>query len=749
MKILIFLIGLASLGLATPVIEDHQEFATISHQNKQTFILKLLNHVMQPCMYKEVEELGRNFNIEDNKDIYMKVDVVKRFVRNFKFGMLPRGEIFTLHVEQQMREVIDMFHLLYYAKDFTTFLKTACWMRLHCNEGMFVYALTIAVRHREDCRGIYLPPPYEIYPYFFVRSDVIQKAYMLKMKKGLLDTSLCKFYGITNTDKDIYIIDENVYDTRVYLNKDDNLRYFTEDIGLNTYYYYFHVDFPYWMKDDLLLMDKFNIRRGELMLYTYQQILARYYLERLSNGLGEIHEMSWQNPIKIGYWPWMKYHTGVEMPVRYNNYVAVTQNNIDVMRLVEDYETIIRDAVLKGFLITYDGVRIDLHKADGIDALGKIIYGKVDKYHGDLYRYILILMQSIIGLNGFHSDKYFVVPSVLDHYQTALRDPVFYMLQKRLVNILFLYKKKLPSYTREELYYPGVELEKVYADKLVTYFEDYIMDMTTALYLDEEELKKGKSDMTFFVRKRRLNHKPFKLTMEVNSDKAGDCMIRVFLGPKYDHMGRLIDINRNRVNFVEIDNFVHDLTIGKNVIIRNSIDMHNYVKDRVMTRDFWSKITSGNDFQNNFENDYKNFHTGFPLRLLLPKGTVNGMEMMLYVIVSPLKLVDNVDLQTVKDNHHHMDYRFTTLLDKMPLGFPLDREINVSYFFGTNMKFSNIMIYHDIQMCHMRSRWEYYVLRNYNLKDMTSQDYHYTDNTSYYNSNNNNINMYKQIHTDF
>lgn len=276
-------------------------------------------------------------------------DVVKTFLNNWKFGFLPRGEIFTLHVDRQLKEVVTVFHMLYYAKDFETFIKTACWMRLHLNEGMFVYALTVAVRHREDCKGIVLPPPYEIYPYYFVRADVIQKAYLLKMKKGLVDQKLCDFYGIKKTEKDVYIIDENVYDRRVYLSDEDKLRYFTEDIGLNTYYYYFHVDYPFWMKDDVI-NNKVGFRRWELTLYVYQQILARYYLERLSNDLGDITTFAWYKPVKKGYWPWMILHNGVHLPARFNNYEFKDKKNIEVMNLAQDYKRLINEAIIKGYV---------------------------------------------------------------------------------------------------------------------------------------------------------------------------------------------------------------------------------------------------------------------------------------------------------------------------------------------------------------------------------------------------------------
>ncbi|KAG6443399.1 hypothetical protein O3G_MSEX002813 [Manduca sexta] len=737
---LILVLGFAALAAARPEYDDNT-FVNMDIKQRQIFILKLLNHVTEPVMYKEIEDIGKNFKIEDNVEFYTKTDVVKTFVNMVKIGTLPRGEVFTLHVDRQLKEVVNMFHLLYYAKDFTTFIKTACWMRLYLNEGMFVYALTVAVRHRTDCKGIILPPPYEIYPYYFVRADVIQKAYLLKMRRGLLDLKLCDFYGIKKTEKDVYIIDENVYDKRVNLNVEDKLRYFTEDIDLNTYYYYFHIDYPFWMKDQIY--DKFNVRRFELTLYMYQQILARYYLERLSNGLGKIHELSWYKPIQKGYWPWLKLHNGVEIPVRFNNYVIARDDNVDVIRLCEDYEMIIKEAIIKGF-VEINGLRYELTKADDVEVLGKLIFGKMDKNemdykHVDAYRYLLIIMKSSLGLNYFNSDKYFVVPSILDFYQTALRDPVFYQLQKRIVDLLILFKKRLPCYNKDDLYFPGVKIDNVVVDKLVTYFDDYLMDMTNAVILNEDELKKTSSDMAFFVRKRRLNHQPFKVTLDVLSDKAVDCVVRIFLGPKEDHLGRLIDINVNRLNFVEMDTFIYKLNTGKNTIVRNSYDMHNLVRDRIMTRDLWKKVDTITDMRDMLIKDLRNYHTGFPTRLLLPKGFVGGMKMMFYVIVTPLKLVDNVDMSILDTTRKDLfvDFRSTVLLDKMPLGFPLDRHIDVSTFYTPNMKFVDVVIFHKKQVCDMRTRWDRWVLRNYNMVDRTpiNSDTYFVDTDVHMNIN--------------
>ncbi|XP_032519351.2 basic juvenile hormone-suppressible protein 2-like [Danaus plexippus] len=727
MKAVLFVLGLTAIA-AAHAVNDDRLIVDMDIKERQMFILKLLNHVMEPVMYKEIEDIGKNFKFEDNLELFLKRDVVKTFLSNLKVGFLPRGEVFTLHVDRQMKEVITMFHMLYYAKDFTTFIKTACWMRLHLNEGMFVYALTVAVRHRDDCRGIILPPPYEIYPYFFVRSDVIQKAYMIKMRKGLLDEKLCDFYGIKRTDKDVYIIDENVYDKRMYLNDEDRLRYFTEDIDLNTYYYYFHIDYPFWMNDDVM-NTKLRFRRWEMTLYMYQQILARYYLERLSAGLGDISAITWNKPVRKGYWPWLMLHNGVQLPVRFNNYWLDDDRNRGIIDLVKTYEDIIDEAIMKGY-VEINGLRYELTKTDDVEILGKLIYGghmdklSVNKIKWEAYRYMLILMKAVVGLNTWTSDKYFVVPSVLDNYQTALRDPVFYQLQKRLSYSFMLFKLRLPSYTREDLLFNGVKINNVVVDKLVTYFDDYLMDMTNAVILNKDEMKKTVSDMKFLVRKRRLNHQPFKVVLDIESEKTVDAVVRIFLGPKEDHLGRLLDINRNRVNFVELDSFLYKLNTGKNTIERKSVDMHNLVHDRLMTHDLWKKLDTITDMKDLLWKDLRNYNTGFPTRLLLPRGRVGGMKMMLYVIVTPLRLVDNVDvsLNDLNRNNMMVDYRSTVLLDKMPLGFPFDRKIDLTTFFTPNMKFLDVVIYHKKEVCDMKTRWNKYVLKGYDWYGNTILD---------------------------
>lgn len=107
--------------------------------------------------------------------------VPKEFLYRFKLGMLRRGALFSVYYKEHREELRSLFKLFYYAKDFTTFYKTACWARLYMNEGMFVMALTTAVMYRADCKHIALPPMYEVYPQLFFNNEIIQDAHRIKM----------------------------------------------------------------------------------------------------------------------------------------------------------------------------------------------------------------------------------------------------------------------------------------------------------------------------------------------------------------------------------------------------------------------------------------------------------------------------------------------------------------------------------------------------------------------------------------
>ena len=112
-------------------------------------------------------------------------DIFQNFRNLYRAGFLRRDAIFSPYYREHREECRALFNLFYYAKDFQTFYKTACWARLHMNEGTFICAFTTAVLYRNDTRNMRLPEMWETYPYLFFDAKTIQQAQRIKMARGM------------------------------------------------------------------------------------------------------------------------------------------------------------------------------------------------------------------------------------------------------------------------------------------------------------------------------------------------------------------------------------------------------------------------------------------------------------------------------------------------------------------------------------------------------------------------------------
>ena len=533
--------------------------------------------------------------------------------------------------------------------------------------------------HRHDLAGLELPAPYEIYPHYFFTTDVMQKAKQYRMQE---------FSGVKKIDG-VYtaIIPSNYTGWYVNTNPSQKLTYWTEDIGLNAYYYYFHTDYPFWMggKEHSLSKD----RRGELYLFKHQQILARYYLERLSNDMGPIPSFSWYKPIKTGYYPNLHYPTGYSLPSRDNYYNVYTSEHYNDVEELITYERRIRDAIDHGYIVLPDGSHLDLTKPESIEYLGNLVQGNVDSVNTRFYKYIPYFAKMMLGASVSTMQPHTVIPGVLEQYETMLRDPMFYQLYKRIISYYWQFKEQLPHYTYEELNFPGVKIETVETDKLVTYFDKYESDITNAVFVDEKT-----PEFVIKARQWRLNHVPFTVKMNVVSDHDVKGIVRLYLGPKYDHLGHVVDVNENRENFVLLDTFPYEFKTGRNAVVRDSNHFTMYVKDRTPYHELYKWVMRAYKGEEKFPLDMTEAHCGVPARLMLPKGKKGGMPYQLYVIVSPFKA-------PIVPQYEGFDSRITCgigsgarWLDSLPFGYPFDRPIDEKVWYTPNMKYVDSMIYH-------------------------------------------------------
>lgn len=59
----------------------------------------------------------------------------------------------------------------------------------------------------------------------------------------------------------------------------------------------------------------------------------------------------------------------------------------------------------------------------------------------------------------------------MELFETAMRDPMFYVFYKRIYFFYEAFANKMPEYKHDDLDFAGVKFESVEMDKLLTYFD--------------------------------------------------------------------------------------------------------------------------------------------------------------------------------------------------------------------------------------------------------------------------------------
>lgn len=119
-------------------------------------------------------EIAKKYTLKDDLLKSTNETAARTFSKLHRIGLLPRGAVFTIFNDRHRQQAVALFDVLYYANNWDSFYKIACWAREYVNEAMFVYVMHVAVMHRADTKHFMLPPIYEIYPnYFLNKADKV------------------------------------------------------------------------------------------------------------------------------------------------------------------------------------------------------------------------------------------------------------------------------------------------------------------------------------------------------------------------------------------------------------------------------------------------------------------------------------------------------------------------------------------------------------------------------------------------
>ncbi|XP_063603817.1 hemocyanin-like [Penaeus indicus] len=665
MKVLFLAVALLS---ASGLAEDN-----LAH--RQQAINRLLYRVNEPLLssFTDLKELATTWDprahVGHCSDEGAAVD---RIMTELEQGRLRgKKQWFSLFNPRQREEALMLIHVLLSCKDFQTFKGNAAFFRERMNEGEFVYALYVSVTHSKMTQEVILPPLYEVTPHMFTNSEVIQKAYEAKM----LQTPGRFRMTFTGTLK----------------NTEQRVAYFGEDIGMNSHHVHWHMDFPFWWDGEHI------DRKGELFFWAHHQLTARFDSERLSNHLPIVDELHWDRPIDEGFAPHTVYKYGGEFPTRPDNLVFEDVAGVARIRDLKEIDERIRDSIARGFVYAANGTVISLKNERGIDILGNMIesstYSVNEQYYGSLHNQA----HRVLGAQSDPVGKFKMPPGVMEHFETATRDPAFFRLHKYMDNIFKEHKDSLPPYSKKDLEYDNVLVTYAEVSELVTFFEDFEFDLTNAFDSTEDLV-----DVPVSAYVSRLNHKPFTFDIYADAKRDDSVTVRIHICPRFDSNGLQIPFDNNRWRCIELDKFWTKVTAGENHIVRNSSESSVTIPDRIPFKTLMQQadeaVASNTDLPHNIA---RARGCGLPQRLLLPKGTKTGMQFWLFVGMTSGDdgVHDDLLENTHGNTHSNCGIHGLKYPDKRPMGFPFDRRIpDFRNFIVGNFLSTVVMIYHkDIE----------------------------------------------------
>ncbi|KAJ2945581.1 hypothetical protein O0L34_g405 [Tuta absoluta] len=643
----LLVVGASGFLIKVPTVptRPNPNTGSVGYVHLQKLLLPLFENVCEENVNPITVRLAQEFGMDSSKGSYLKPEVISQFQQLETKGLLPKGEIFTDYNPDHKNELRVIFELFYYAKDFDTFYKAASWARQNLNCGLYVRAIYLAIINRRDTEKLSVPAPYEIFPNYFISKDVIGKA------SGLLAGEEVVFTENIRDEGNSYVLDANYTAEIIENNEESKLAYFYEDLGLNTYYFLQKLKRS-WVNNAL----ESNMY-GEDLYHMMKQLAARHSLERYANGFLDIENINLEALTASAYDPMLIYSNGNEFGHRTSSIQLSNTKDIQMLQTIEsNIASVVTHLINTGY-----------NKTQILDHLMSVLITGEKSFEK-------LIIESI------GKDKTYPLsqPSVLNHFMTSLRDPMFWKINKKIVEVVDNALKQFSVYSRNELYFPGVEVLSIEVKKMMTNFDYFQFDVT-------DSLKSGNTNTAFQVKvgQPRLDCKAFTVKLNISSLVTQKGLVKLYLGPK-TAPGEL-SLKKNM--FVLLDNFEWNFKVGGNVISRSSDDMMNYSEDFTSLRTLRKNVEDAELGLDALPLQNMESFLGFPKRFILPKGTPEGLPLQVFVFVAPF-------VRTVAGGIYSLpSIEFNSAV--LSPGYPLDLDIDDAQLFALpNAMVKDVFVIH-------------------------------------------------------
>ncbi|XP_053963742.1 phenoloxidase 2-like [Anastrepha ludens] len=602
---------------------------------------------------------------------------------------LPRDAQFSLFIPAHRRiagRLIDIFMGVRSIEDLQS---VAVYARDRLNPYLFNYALSVALLHRADTKGMDLPSFAQNFPDKFVDSRVfrqVREEATVVPEGSRMPITIPRDYTASD------------------LEPEHRLWYFREDLGINLHHWHWHLVYPFEAGDRAIVNKD---RRGELFYYMHEQVVARYNLERFSNNLARVVRFNnLREPITEGYFPKMDSLVASRAwPPRFEDTKLsdlnreLDQINLDVSDM-ERWSDRIFEAISQGFATDESGNQIPLDEVRGIDILGNMMESSIISPNRSLYGDFHNMGHVFISYSHDPDHRHLESFGVMGDSATAMRDPVFYRWHAYIDDIFQEHKTRLTPYTLPELSYQGVSVTGVQVapeggqpNVLQTFWQQSDVDLSRGM----DFVPRG----NVFARFTHLQHTPFTYTININNDGGAQRFgtVRIFLGPKTDERGQGMLFKDQRLLMIELDKFIVSLNPGQNTIRRRSTESSVTIPFERTFRDLDTNRPAAGSAD---ELEFNFCGCGWPNHMLIPKGLPEGLRCELFVMVSDYDQ-DRVEQQLVgacSDAASYCGVRDRLYPDRRAMGYPFDRLARsgadrLVNFLTPNMSIVDVVVRHD------------------------------------------------------
>lgn len=260
---------------------------------------------------------------------------------------------------------------------------------------------------------------------------------------------------------------------------------------------------------------------------------------------------------------------------------------------------------------------------------------------------------------------------------TILRDPIYWKLNKKIVEMVDNALSQLPGYMKSQLYFPGVEIVNIDIKKMMTNFDNFEFDVTDAMKTQESFTK-----FQVKINQPRLNYKPFSIKMNVSSQVNQRALVKIFIGPKISP-GQFIE---RKNSLMLIDSFETTLKIGSNIITKTSNSINNLSEDFISLKTVKKYLSDAEFGIDAISPQFVLSQIKFPRRLLLPKGTSEGLPFQIFAFIAPFVKTNSIGL------HINVESNSDTILSP---GYPLDLAKDIQSLLNLpNTLIKDVMITH-------------------------------------------------------